>query len=266
VSTVAAREARFGQVGTDHAAWRQRWQDGFTLIVALAVLWQAGTWILGADVLPSPAATLDQLRREVASPDFKASLLATGKAFGTALAISMFGGVALGLALGVRRMAGDVMEPVLFALYSIPKIALYPVILLIFGLGMSAKIAFGTIHGIIPIVIFSMNAVRNIKPVYLRTAAASRLSPLQSARFVLMPACVPEIVAGLRIGFSLTLLGTLVGEMFASQEGIGHRLIVAMNRNEATVIMAMALLLFAFATLVSLLLLQWENRLRRGSA
>jgi NitT/TauT family transport system permease protein len=115
-------------------------------------------------------------------------------------------------------------------------------------------------------VIFSMNAVRNIKPVYLRTAAASRLSPLQSARFVLMPACVPEIVAGLRIGFSLTLLGTLVGEMFASQEGIGHRLIVAMNRNEATVIMAMALLLFAFATLVSLLLLQWENRLRRGSA
>lgn len=257
-----------GAVGTgaaDPSLSRQRWQDGVVLVVTLVCLWLAGTWVLGADVLPSPAATLEQLGREVSSPDFKASLLATGQAFCTALAISVIGGVALGLALGVRRMAGDVMEPVLFALYSIPKIALYPVILLIFGLGMSAKIAFGTIHGIIPIVIFSMTAVRNIRPVYLRTAAASRLSPLQAARFVLVPACVPEIVAGLRIGFSLTLLGTLVGEMFASQEGIGHRLIVAMSRNEATVIMALALLLFVFATLVSLLLLHWETRLRRGA-
>jgi NitT/TauT family transport system permease protein len=244
---------------------RRRWQDAVVLVVAIVVLWQAGTWLLGADVLPSPAATLGQLGREVSSPDFKSSVIATGTAFAAALAISVAGGVTLGLALGVRRLAGDVMEPVLFALYSVPKIALYPVILLIFGLGMSAKIAFGTIHGIIPIVIFSMNAVRNIRPVYLRTAAASRLSPWQTARFVLLPACVPEIVAGLRLGFALTLLGTLVGEMFASQEGIGHRLIVAMSRNETTVIMALALLLFAFATAVSLLLLEWEKRLRRGA-
>lgn len=264
MSTVLTRDEALGQ-GSAERVWRQRWQDGFILIVALGCVWQTGTWLLGTDVLPSPAATLRQLGREIASPDFKGSLLATGKAFGAALAISVLGGISLGLALGVRRFAGDVMEPVLFALYSIPKIALYPVILLIFGLGMSAKVAFGTIHGIIPIVIFSMNAVRNIRPVYLRTAAASRLTPLQAARYVLVPACVPEIVAGLRIGFSLTLLGTLVGEMFASQEGIGHRLIVAMNRNEATVIMAVALLLFAFATLVSLLLLQWETRLRRGA-
>ena len=244
---------------------RERWLDGAILVVSIAVLWQLGTWLFGPDVLPSPAATVRQLQREASSPDFLAGLAATGGAFGAALGISVFGGVAIGLALGMRRLAGDVMEPVLFALYSIPKIALYPVILLIFGLGMSAKVAFGAIHGIVPVVIFTMSAVRNIRPVYMRTAAACRLSPLDAARFVLVPACVPEIVAGVRLGFSLTLLGTLVGEMFASQEGIGHRLIVAMNRNETALIMALALLLFVFATSVSLLLLEWEKRLRKDA-
>src|SRR3546814_13931164 len=73
------------------------------------------------------------------------------------------------------------------------------------GLGLSAKIAFGVIHGIIPIVIFTMTAVRNIRPVYLRSIRTHRLTPWQGAVHVLIPATVPELVAGLRIGFSLTL-------------------------------------------------------------
>ena len=83
----------------------------------------------------------------------------------------------LGLWLGLRRFAGDVADPILGTLYSIPKITLYPIILLIFGLGVSAKVAFGVIHGILPIAIFTMNAVRNVAPVYRRTALMMRLSP-----------------------------------------------------------------------------------------
>ena len=64
----------------------------------------------------------------------------------------------LGLALGAHRLSGEVAAPILVALYSIPKITLYPVILLLFGLGISAKIAFGVIHGIIPVIMFTMNA------------------------------------------------------------------------------------------------------------
>ena len=77
----------------------------------------------------------------------------------------------IGLALGAHRLAGEVTEPILAALYSIPKITLYPVILLLFGLGISAKIAFGVIHGIIPVILFTMNAVRNIRAVYLARGA-----------------------------------------------------------------------------------------------
>ena len=107
------------------------------------------------------------------------------------------------------------------ALYSLPKIALYPIILQIFGLGLSAKVAFGALHGVIPVALFSMNAVRGINPTHLRTARVLRLSSIETVRTIVAPAIVPEIVTGLRVGFSLTLLGVLIGEMFASQHGMG---------------------------------------------
>ena len=74
------------------------------------------------------------------------------------------GGILLGIALGVGRLAGNVAEPILVTLYSIAKGVLYPLVLLCFGLGISAKIAFGVMHGLIPITLFSMNAIRQMKP------------------------------------------------------------------------------------------------------
>ena len=106
----------------------------------------------------------------------------------------------LGLLLGLNRFAGDVADPILGTVYSIPKITLYPIILLIFGLSLAAKIAFGVIHGIFPVAIFTMNAVRNVAPVHRRTAKALRLSPLATIATVLAPAAVPEILSGIRIG------------------------------------------------------------------
>lgn len=245
------------------AAGATRWGDVVLLIVIMAALWQLASLGLGAAVLPGPVTTIQQVWVEMSDADFGANLMETSKAFFTALCISLIGGTVIGVLLGAQRLAGDVFEPLLIALYSIPKIALYPIVLLMFGLGISAKIAFGAIHGIIPMVIFTMTAVRNIRPVYMRSIRTHRLSPWQGAVHVLIPAAVPEIVAGLRIGFSLTLLGTLLGEMFASQKGIGHLLMLAIDRNDTPTIMALALMLFLFATTVSLGLLQWDRRLRR---
>ena len=72
-------------------------------------------------------------------------------------------------------------EPILVSIYSLPKVTLYPVILLIFGLGLPAKIAFGTMHGIIPIAIFAMNAVRNVAAVHFKTARVMHLSRMPDA-------------------------------------------------------------------------------------
>ena len=159
------------------------------------------------------------------------------------------------------KLAGNVAEPILTTLYSIPKVVLYPLVLLCFGLGISAKIAFGVMHGLIPITLFSMNAIRQMKPVYRRTSQVMRLSPAQSAFTVIMPAILPEIISGVRLGFSLTLLGVLIGEMFASQRGLGFLLTSAINLGQIDTIMAIALLLTVFAVTCNALMMRFDRRL-----
>jgi NitT/TauT family transport system permease protein len=177
--------------------------------------------------------------------------------------VALLGGLAIGVALGTNRLASDVGDSILSSLYSIPKITLYPVILLVFGLGISAKVAFGALHGIFPVALFAMGAIRNISPVVLRTARVMRLSPYQTAKTVLLPAALPEIVTGLRIGFSTTLLGTLIGELFASDRGIGFILIRAMEAHNVLDIMALTVLLFSFAAIANGALLIVEHRVHK---
>ena len=110
-----------------------------------------------------------------------------------------------------------------------------------------------------------MTAVRNIHPVHLKSARALQLTPAATALHVILPATLPEVFSGFRVGFALTLLGTLIGEMFASQRGIGYMLVHAMQNNEPEIILALALLLVVFATLASSLLLAVDRRLRHAA-
>jgi len=183
-----------------------------------------------------------------------------------ALAIAISFGILIGFSLGLYRFAGEVGEPVLVALYSIPKITLYPIVLLAFGIGMPAKIAFGALHGIVPVAILALSAVRNLNPVYARAARVMRMPAAQIATYVLLPAAIPEIFTGIRIGFSLTLIGTLLGEMFASQRGLGYLLIQAIGLHNVRVIMALTLLLVLIAVTASALLLAVDRRLRGRAA
>jgi NitT/TauT family transport system permease protein len=197
------------------------------------------------------------------SGGFWSNAAATGIAFLWASLIAIGGGLVLGLLFGLSRFAGDVADPILNALASLPKITLYPVILLFFGLGISAKIAFGAIHGIFPVIILTMNGVRTIRPVVRKTARVMRLGTLETMRTVLLPAALPEIFSGLRIGVALALLGTLVGELFASDRGIGFLLMSYVNRQDGTGVIALTVILFALAVAGGATLLAVDARLHR---
>ena len=233
------------------------------LIACLLAGWQLLFAFAGSSALTSPRDTVAFTLQLVSSPSFYPHLAETAKAFAVALGIAISFGILIGFSLGLYRFAAEVAEPVLVALYSIPKITLYPIVLLAFGIGMPAKIAFGAIHGIVPIAIFALGAVRNLNPVYLKAARVMRLTPWQIARRVLLPAAIPEIFTGIRIGFSLTLIGTLLGEMFASQRGLGHLLMQAIGLHNTRMIMAVTLLLVVIAVTVSALLLAVDRGLRR---
>jgi NitT/TauT family transport system permease protein len=239
-------------------------RQSFDILILLVIIlggWQALYWYAGDVALTSPVATVQHTLQLLASPRFWPHLQETGLAVLQGLVIAVISGLAIGLTLGVHRFSGEVAEPILVAFYSIPKITLYPIILLAFGIGMPAKVAFGAIHGFVPIAIFSMNAMRNMKPVYLRTARTLRLRPWDLARTILFPAALPEIFTGFSVGFALTLVGTLMGEMFGSQRGLGYLLMIAMGVHDMATIMSVTLLLVVFAAVVSIALMEIDHRL-----
>jgi len=232
------------------------------LSVFLVITWQLLYWTIGEIALRSPVETLLFMAKFMGSSAFWPHLVETSKAFSAALVLAIVIGLVIGFGLGLNRFASEVLEPVLVAAYSIPKITLYPILLLMFGLGIAAKIAFGTIHGVVPIAIFTINAVRNVRPIYLKSARVMRLGRFETIARILLPAALPEIFAGLRIGFALTLIGTLLAEMFASQRGLGFLLMNAIGLHNIDLIMALTLLLTLFAGAASSVLLYFNHRLQ----
>jgi NitT/TauT family transport system permease protein len=238
--------------------------DAGLFLLVVVVAWYALYAAVGDVALTPPVATLANAAALLRSPVFWSHVGATAYAFAASLGIAAAAGIAAGLALGFHRFSGLVAEPILTSLYTLPKVTLYPVVLLVFGLGISAKIAFGVMHGVIPVILFTMNAVRNIDPVHLKTARALNLTALQTAGTVLAPAVAPEIFTGLRVGFSLTMLGVIIGEMFASQRGLGFMIVNGINTHDVATMMAVILLIVAFAVAAGALLLAADRKLHRG--
>jgi NitT/TauT family transport system permease protein len=241
----------------------RRAADTLLLLVGLVVFWEILHRIAGETAMPAPLPTLAYLVHNLGTPRFIANLTTTGLELGYALLLAYGIGLAIGVWMGAHRLSGAVGEPILVSLYSLPKITLYPVVLLIFGLGISGKVAFGALHGILPVALLTTGAIRAIPPVYLRAARTLQLSPWQTITTVLLPAALPEVFTGLRIGFTVTLLGVLLGEMFASKEGLGAMIINALQLVQGEEMMTVAIVLFVFAALANGLLLFVEHRLRR---
>lgn len=236
---------------------------GLVVVAGLVAAWQVLFEVVGAQAMTAPVATFRYLGQLLTTETFWGHIEETTKAFLIALVLAVLLGLAIGISLGLHRFSGEVVEPMLVAFYSIPKITLYPVILLAFGLGLPAKIAFGVIHGVVPVAIFTLGAVRNINPILLKTARVLHLRLWKVVRSVLLPAALPEIFTGIRLGFSLTLIGTLLGEMFGSQRGLGYLLMTAIGLQNIQLIMAVTLLIVLFAASVSTLLIVIDHRLHR---
>jgi len=238
-------------------------RNGLTLVVGLLLLWQLLYLWTGDVALASPLATFRYTAKLFATDSFGAQVYETLRAFTIAYAISVVMGLGIGFWLGFDRLSGDALEPMIVSVYAIPKLTLYPILLLAFGLGLAAKVAFGVIHGVIPIILFTLAAVHNTKPILLKTGRVLKLSRWQMIRWILFPAAIPEIFTGLRVGFALTLIGSLLAEMFASQRGLGYLLMNGIGLHNVELIMSVTLVIVVFAATVSVVLLHIDHRLHR---
>jgi NitT/TauT family transport system permease protein len=238
--------------------------DALALVAGIFGCWQCLYWLVGSSALASPGQAMFKLADLLSAGWFWADVLESLHAMAVAALLVITFGTLLGIVLGLHRLSGTVAEPILATLYALPKVSLYPVVLLIFGLTISARIAFGVMHGIIPVMLFTMSATANVEPVLVRSARLMQLPLRRIVSRVILPAALPRISTGLRVGISVTILGVLIGEMFASKKGLGFRLINAIGNNDTATIMAIAMLLSTFALTVNylLVLMAADRRLR----
>lgn len=239
-----------------------RYEVGRYLVpLALVFLWEVTYWVVGEPAMGSPWQSVADIFNNYVEwmPDVGETLLALFISF----LISASLGSILGFFIGLSGFWTRTLSPLIIGLYSIPKVTLYPIFLLIFGLTIHGRIAFSVFHGIFPILIMCMQATRMIPDTYLKVAKVYQLSFFQKARMILIPAIMPQLVAGLRMGFSLCFLGLIIAEMFASSKGMGFRLMHYMSLNRTSSILALILIIIFVAFFCTFLFLIWQERVER---
>lgn len=237
--------------------------DSLILLAVFVGFWSLLNATYGSNAIASPVQAIERLVRLALHGNLLGHMAETFSAYAYALVLAIIGGTLAGMLLGLHKMAGDVGEPILVSIYSLPKVTLYPVVLLIFGLGMSAKVAFGFLHGVLPIAIFTIGAIRQIPKIYLKASQTLQVPHQKYIRYVVVPATLPEYFSGVKIGVSLTLLGVLIGEMFGSQRGLGYLLMKGIELNDTSLMAAVALVLLTVAILIGVSLQRIDHHLRR---
>jgi ABC-type nitrate/sulfonate/bicarbonate transport system permease component len=198
------------------------WVSGVTVLFIL-VIWElvCRSGFISELFLPAPTSILltgwDMVISGELIVNGQASLLRIIIGFLT----GSIAGVFLGLFLGFSKLADAMGNPVIYALYPIPKIALLPLIILWLGIGELSKISIIALGVFFPVVINTYSGVKNLDPLLIKVAVSFKTTKVNIIRKVILPGAMPVIFAGLKLAAGTALLLLVAAEMIAAKEGIG---------------------------------------------
>ena len=156
-------------------------------------------------------------------------------------------GVAMGLAMSSSRWADDILGPPFWAAYSLPRIALQPLLVLWMGFGSGPKILIIFLMAVFPIALNTMEGLRTVDRSLLSAAEVYGASRLQRFYKVEIPAAVPLILTGIRMGVARAMVGVVVGEFIGGSKGLGYLIDRSAYEFELDVALALTLLLVVMA-------------------
>jgi NitT/TauT family transport system permease protein len=195
------------------------------LLLAGVAVWYVAAVALDSAVLPTPAAAAGTLVADLGSAGFLASLGRTLALLAVSYALAVVVGSLVGFAIGLSAFWSDVLNPLIYAVYSIPKITLYPLFLVFLGLGEVGRGGFAFLHGVIPMTLIIVGATAGVDRTHLKLAASLRLPAGRVVRQIVVPSVVPAAVTGMRLSFGLTFLGLLIAELLGGSAGLGGELL-----------------------------------------
>jgi NitT/TauT family transport system permease protein len=240
--------------------------------VGLSVLaiWEASARLelINPRLFSQPAAVIGRVWSMVAGESLYGRtvyehLLATGTALAIGFSIGAVAGLALGFFLGRSRFLSRIFEPYLLAIYSIPKIAIAPLFVLLFGIDLESKIAV-VVMGVFFMVFFSTYAgVMSVNEEFVNIARIMGASRRDVTRRVILPAAMPSILIGLKMGVPFGVIGAIIGEYIAATQGIGWLIIRSAALFDSSGFFAALVFLVASTWVLSQLVTHVESRVLR---
>jgi NitT/TauT family transport system permease protein len=196
---------------------------GLLTPVLLLGLWEIAGHFKMIDVrfFPPPSSIAHQIGVLLASGELLHNTLASLRRLGLGMLLGGVPALLLGLAMGISRPLRVAVDPLISATYPIPKSAILPLVLLIFGLGELSKVVMVALGAFYPIVINTMVGVVNLDRIYLDVGHNFRASRWQVFRTIALPGALPSIMAGVKLAAGMGLILIAISEMVASNDGIG---------------------------------------------
>lgn len=173
-------------------------------------------------------------------------------------------GSLFGLSFWWSRNYAAVAQPYMICFHSLPKLALAPLVILIFGLGLASKVAIATALTIIVSALTTYAGVKALDTDQERLFYSLGASRMQVFRKLVVPFCLPWIISVLRVNIGLALTGAIVGEFIASQHGLGRAILYAGNTYDIALVWVAALVLSTLAVLMYAAVSWLEHILRKG--
>jgi NitT/TauT family transport system permease protein len=180
-----------------------------------------------------------------------------------AAALSVVGGFFIGVCVHAVARLRRVLDPIFTSYYAVPTFVLYPMLIVVFGIGPLSLIVLGALFGIVAMVVATLTAIDRIPRVLIKTARIARLDPIRTALLMKLPAAAPHLMTGVRVAVAYSVIGIIAGEFILSTEGIGRRVALAYNNFDNQTMYALLVLILVFVIVVNALLAACERALHR---
>lgn len=225
----------------------------FGIVALLALAWEAvgRSGLILHDVFPPASEVMGGVVSVLASPQTAANTMVTAAEIGTGFAIGAGAGLGAGIGLGASARAYGLLDPFLYYLGAIPKIIVYPILILLWGAGMGSKVGIAALSAFFPVAINTAVAARQVRPVLIRAAHALGARPHQVLINVSLPAMAGDVLSGLRVGLAVAATGTLLAETSVAQAGLGLQAIHYYAQLRVPEMYALLSMVFLAATLIN---------------
>jgi NitT/TauT family transport system permease protein len=245
------------------AVARRRWmvlagQVAFGIGFLLFWEWSSGR-LIDVFFVSSPSRVGARLWQWTVSGQLWHHLSITLWATALGFVIGVGAGFVLGLLFGRYRFVADVFDPYITAIYSLPKIALAPLYIMWFGIGLASKIAVSATIVFFVVFLNTFSGVREVNPLYINSTQIMGASQWQVMRTVIIPSAAAWVIAGLKVSVPYALVGTVIGEFMSANRGIGFVIAQASGLFDTTSVFTGLIVLAVVGAVINSALKQIEG-------